>query len=169
MTGILFRSGAPVTSIHPFTAAFNATSSGSAPALASLLSGQNISAALNDPYGDAETNAGGTPTVPNVVQPMYRTATVGGASTQACVSNVEGDDNKLGSFAYLRFTAPTNRDYQFAVNGGPVGSSPDFDIFRGGLVARSSNRVGLGAGDYVLAVSDLNNSGSPTCFNVTIQ
>jgi len=168
MTGILFRSGAPVTSIHPFTAAFNVTSPGSAPALASLLSGQNINAAANDPYGDAETNAGGTPTIPNVVQPMYRTATVGGASTQACVSNVEGDDNKLGSFAYLRFTAPTSRDYQFIV-GGPVGASPDFDIFRGGLVARSGNRVGLGAGDYVLAVSDLNNSGSPTCFNVTIQ
>jgi len=169
MTGILFRSGAPVSSIHPFSAAFNTTAPGSAPALAGLLSGQNISTTANDPYGDTETNNGGSPTVPNVVQPMYRTATVGGAPTQACVSNVAGQDNKLGSFAYLRFNAPANRDYQFTVNGGPLGANPDFDIFRGGLVARSGNKVSLGAGDYVLAVSDLNNSGASTCFNVTIQ
>jgi hypothetical protein len=169
MTSILFRGGAPVSSIHPFTAAFNATTPGSASVLANLLSGQNISTTANDPYGDTETNGGGLPAVPNVVQPMYRTATVGGAPTQACVSNLDGDDNKLGSFAYLRFTAPANRDYQFTVNGGPVGTNPDFDIFRGGLVARSSNKVSLGAGDYVLAVSDINNFGSSTCFNVTIQ
>lgn len=169
MTGILFRSGAPVSSIHPFTAAFNSASPGSASALAGLLSGQNISTAANDPYGDNETNSGGLPAIPNVVQPMYRLATVGGAPTQACVSNIEGDDNKLGSFAYLRFNAPANRDYQFTVNGGPAGANPDFDIFRGGLVSRSSNKVSLGAGEYVLAVSDLNNSGASTCFNVTIQ
>jgi hypothetical protein len=167
MTGILFRSGAPVSSIHPFTAAFNATAPGSASALAGLLGGQNISTAANDPYGDNETNAGGSPTVPNVVQPMYRTAAVGG-TTQACVSNVAGNDNKLGSFAYLRFTAPASRDYQFTVNG-PSGANPDFDIFRGGLIPRASNKVSLGAGDYVVAVNDLNNAGSPTCFNVTIQ
>jgi len=169
MTGILFRSGAPVSSIHPFTAAFNVTAPGSTSVLAGLLSGQNISTAANDPYGDAETNAGGLPTVPNVVKPMYQTAVVGGAPIQACVSNVEGRDNKLGSFAYVRFTAPASGDYQFTVNGGPVGANPDFDIFRGGLVQRSSNKVSLGAGDYVLAVNDLNNVSASTCFNVAIQ
>jgi hypothetical protein len=168
MTGILFRSGAPVTSIHPFAAAFNATTPGSASALAGLLASQNISTAANDPYGDSETNSGGAPTVPNVL-PMYGTATVGGAVTQACVSNVAGNDNKLGSFAYVRFTAPANRDYQFSVAGGPTGANPDFDVYRGGLIARTGSKLSLSAGDYVLVVTDLNNFSASTCFNVAIQ
>jgi hypothetical protein len=168
MTGIAFRAGAPVTSIHPFTAAFNSAAPSSASALASLLAGQSISAAANDPYGDLETNAGGTPTVSNVL-PMYvPKITAPATTTQACVSNVAGSDNKLGSFAYVRFTAPANRDYQFAV-GAPAGAQADFDIYRGGLITRSSDKVSLGAGDYVLVVSDLNNSGATTCFTVSIQ
>jgi hypothetical protein len=163
MTGILFRSGAPVTSIHPFTAAFNATAPGSASALAGLLTGQGISAASNDPYGIQEGNNGGVA----AALPMYQTATVGGAVIQACVSNEAGSGNKLGTYAYIRFNAPANRTYQFVVNG-PVGQ-PDFDIYRGGLIARTSNSVSLGAGDYVLAVNDLSNSGAKPCFNVSIQ
>jgi len=165
LTGILFRSGAAVTSIHPFSAAFNATAPASASALANLLAAQNIHATDNDPYGGAETNDGGLP----VTLPMYRTATVGGAPVQACVSNSAGTDNKHGSFSYLRFNAPASRSYQIVVNGGPAGSNPDFAIFRGGLIARESNTVSLSAGAYVLAVSDLNNSGALTCFNVSVQ
>lgn len=164
LTGNQFRSSTAVTSIHPFAAAFNAVAPASAASLAVLLAGQNIHAA-NDPYGSAETNDGGMP----ITLPMYRSATVGGAPTQACVSNTKGSDNKLGNFSYLRFTAPVSRSYQIVVNGGPAGSSPDFDIFRGGFIARESNAVSLPAGEYVLAVSDLNNSGALTCFNVSIQ
>ncbi|MBT2337191.1 hypothetical protein J7E49_25230 [Variovorax paradoxus] len=165
LTGFQFRSGAAVTSIHPFSAAFNATAPGSASALAALLGGQNINATDNDPFGGAETNDGGIP----ITLPMYRPATTGGALTQACVSNTAGNDNKLGSFSYVRFTAPASRSYQIVVNGGPTGSNPDFDIFRGGLIARTSDTVSLSAGEYVLAVTDLNNSGTLTCFNVSIQ
>jgi len=100
---------------------------------------------------------------------MYGKSAVAPISTQACVSNVAGSYNKLGNFAYLRFNAPASRDYQIAVGGGPAGSNPDFDVYRGGLIARSSNKVSLSAGDYVLAVTDLNNSGASTCFAVTIQ
>lgn len=164
LTGNQFRSGTAVTSIHPFAAAFNATAPASAAPLAALLAGQNIHAA-NDPFGGGETNDGGMP----ITLPMYRPATVGGAPTQACVSNTKGADNKLGSFSYLRFTAPASRSYQIVVNGGPAGSNPDFDLFRGGFIARESNAVSLPAGEYVLAVSDLNNSGALTCFNVSIQ
>ncbi|SCX74624.1 hypothetical protein SAMN03159363_6370 [Variovorax sp. EL159] len=168
MTSLPFRSGAAVTSIHPFTSAFGVVASDGRSALAGLLTAQNISAAANDPYGDQETNAGGQPTVPGVL-PMYGAAMTVPVVTKACVSNVAGNDNKLGSFAYLRFTAPANRDYQFAVGGGPTGAVPQFDIYRGGLIPRSGSKVSLGVGDYVLAVSDSANSGSSVCFNVTIQ
>jgi hypothetical protein len=164
LTGSQFRNGVAVTSIHPFSAAFNAVAPGSASVLAALMAGQSINGAGNDPFGGAETNDGGIP----ITIPMYRSAIAGGAITQACVSNAAGDDNKHGSFSYVRFTAPTSRSYQIVVDGGPAGSSPDFDIYRGGLIARSSNTVSLPAGEHVLAVTDLNNSGALTCFNVSI-
>ena len=163
LTGFQFRSGAAVTSIHPFSAAFNATAPGSASALAALLGGQSINATDNDPFGGAETNDGANP----VAIPMYRVAAVGGAVTQACVSNEAGTGNKLGNFSYVRFNAPANRSYQIVVNGGPAGSNPDFEIFRGGRIARTGNTVSLSAGEYVLAVTDL--SSFDACFNVSVQ
>lgn len=163
LTGFQFRSGAAVTSIHPFSAAFNATAPGSASALAALLGGQGINATDNDPFGGAETNDGAIP----VAIPMYKVAAVGGGVTQACVSNNAGTGNKLGNFSYVRFNAPANRSYQIVVNGGPAGSNPDFDIFRGGLISRTGNTVSLSAGEYVLAVTDL--SSLDACFNVSIQ
>ncbi|RSZ31199.1 MULTISPECIES: hypothetical protein [unclassified Variovorax] len=170
MTSALFRSGAPVTSIHPFTAAFNSVASGNASTLATLLAGQSISAASNDPYGAQENNNGGTPSV-SYVLPMYTTATVGGSATQACVTNTadpQRQGNKLGSYAYLRFTAPANRNYQFTVSP-PAGSSPNFVIYRGGAVSRNTNTVSLSIGEYVLVVNDVNNAGANTCFSVSIQ
>jgi hypothetical protein len=165
MTGALFRSGAPVTSIHPFAVAFNATAQGSASTLAALLTGQSIT--VNDAYGTGEGNNGGV----SIALPMYTTAAIGGSSTQACVTNAADplrDGNKLGSFAYLRFTAPANRSYQFGITP-PSGANPNYAIYRGGVVSRNTSSVNLSAGDYVLVVNDLNNSAASTCFNVTIQ
>lgn len=159
-----------MTSIHPFTAAFNSVASGNASTLATLLAGQSISAASNDPYGAQENNNGGTPSV-SYVLPMYTTATVGGSATQACVTNTadpQRQGNKLGSYAYLRFTAPANRNYQFTVSP-PAGSSPNFVIYRGGAVSRNTNTVSLSIGEYVLVVNDVNNAGANTCFSVSIQ
>jgi len=170
LTSAVFRSGAPVTSIHPFTAAFNSVASGNAPALATLLAGQNISAASNDPYGAQENDDGGTPTV-SFVLPMYTTAAVGGSVTQACVTNAadpQRHGNKLGSFAYLRFTVLASRNYQVTVSP-PAGASPNFVIYRGGVVSRNTSTVSLSAGDYVLVVNDVNNAAASTCFNVSIQ
>ena len=166
LTGFQFRSGAAVTSIHAFAAAFNATSPGNASALNSLLSAQNIIS--NDAFGAGETNDGGLPTVTGVL-PMYRTLTVGAMLNNVCVSNVAGAGNKLGNIAYLRFTAPANRDYQVTVGGATV---PDFDVFRGGEIARSGNRVSLSTGEYVLAVRDAamtSSSASPLCLSVLVQ
>jgi len=167
MTSALFIAGAPVTSIQPFTAAFNGVAPGSASTLATLLSGQTISSAGNDAYGDQETNNGGLP----LALPMYKTAAVGGAVTQACVTNSADparEGNKLGSFAYLRFTALANRPYQFAISS-PAGATPNFAIYRGGLVSSNASPVNLAAGEHVLVINDLNNSSANTCFGVAIQ
>ncbi|WP_281081027.1 hypothetical protein [Variovorax paradoxus] len=162
MTSAQFRGGAAVTSIHPFTAALNAVAPGSASALAGLLSAQNISAGGNDPFGAAETNAGNVP----ISLPMYGSATVG-VPTSTCVTNVAGGGNKLGNYAYLRFVAPTTRDYQISVAAAaPV--NPDFAVFRAGQIPRSGNKLSLPAGEYVLAVTDLNSSGA-NCISVSIQ
>lgn len=164
MTGAPFRSGAPVTSIHPFAVAFNATAQGSASTLASLLAGQSIT--VNDAYGAGEGNDGGV----SIALPMYKQAVVGTA-TSACVTNAadpQRDGNKLGSFAYLRFTAPANRGYQFTISP-PGGANPNYAVYRGGVVSRNTSSVNLSAGDYVLVVNDLNNSAASTCFGVIIQ
>ncbi len=167
MTSALFRGGVPVTSIHPFTAVFNVASPGSASVLASLLTGQNISAAANDAYGDQEGNNGGV----SIAVPMYKPAATGGASTQACVTNAADprrDGNKLGSFAYLTFSVPTSRSYQFGITP-PAGASASAAIYQGGVVSRNPGSVNLSAGAYVLVINDLNNSAANTCFGVTIQ
>ncbi|MBT2326399.1 hypothetical protein J7E62_29220 [Variovorax paradoxus] len=167
-----FKNGVPVTSIHPFAAAFRAAAPGSAAALNTLLTGQNISAAPNDAFGTSETNNG---TV-GLALPMYTTATVGGGGTSACVTNQAGASNKLGSYVYLRFTAPTGRSYAISATG-PAGSDPDFVVYQGRQVADASAEttniqtasVSLAAGESVLVLNDFNNLSSNTCFNVTIQ
>lgn len=171
MTSVPFKNGTPVTSIHPYTAAFNAVAPGSASALAGLLTAQNISAAANDPYGAQETNAGGTPAITNVL-PMYTVPAAPGAGTPACVSNTEfdqyGDNNKLGAIAYVHFTAPATRSYTVTI-GAPAGALASFDIFSNGFIPHAGNTLSLAAGDYVLAVKDLNRSSATTCFSVAIQ
>ncbi|WP_269759617.1 hypothetical protein [Variovorax sp. E3] len=175
MTSLQFRSAAPVTSIHLFAAAFNAVAPGNAAALKSLLAGQGITS--TDAYGAGESNndsAAATP-VPNVL-PMYRPLAVGVlANNIACISNVAGTGNKLGNISYLSFSVLASRDYTIQVTSGGAPGAPDFDLFKAGLVARSGNKVSLGAGDYVLAVRDTafipdpNNPPPPRCFSVLVQ
>ena len=171
MTGP-FKSGVPVTSIHPFAAAYRVSAPGNSALLDGLLTGQSISSAPNDPFGNSETNDGG---LPAIALPMYRVATVGGGGANACVSNSFGDDDKHGSYTYLRFSAPSAGARVFNVMG-PAGSDPDFVVYGGGERG-SSDAVGtteaasisLPAGEYVLAINDFNNFSSNTCFSVTIN
>jgi hypothetical protein len=165
MTGP-FKSGLPVTSIHPFAAAFNVAASGSSSALAGLLAGQNISTAPNDPFGISETNNG---TVSQAL-PMY----VNGL-TPACVTNQAGSGNKLGSYVYLRFSVAAAGSHQVSVTG-PAGSDPDWVVYNGGQIAASNGlgtseiaTVSLPAGESVLVINDYNNSSANTCFSVTIN
>lgn len=170
MTGA-FKNAVAVTSIHPFAAAYRAAAPSNASLLDGLLSGQAISTVANDPFGTGETNNGGLPST----LPMYIAATVGGGGTTACVSNQFGDDNKHGSYTYLRFSASSARGYSISV-AGPAGSDPDFVVYGGGERARSdglgtseSATVPLTAGEYVLAINDFENSSGNTCFTVTIN
>ena len=171
LTSVSFKSGVPVTSIHPFAAAYRVSAPGNAALLDGLLTGQSISAAPGDPFGTGETNDGGLP----LSLPMYRSATVGGGAATPCVSNLFGDDNKHGSYTFLRFTAPSAGARTFTVVG-PAGSDPDLVVYGGGERG-SSDAVGttetasisLPAGDFVLAINDFNNSSANTCFSVTIN
>ena len=164
------RSTPTVTTIHAFAAAFASSMPSAQSGLASLLVGQSISGAVNDPWATQETNADGDP----ALLPLYRNASVG-VPQIACVTNRYGADNKLGSFVYLRVQVPTARTYQIGVTG-PAGSDPDFSIYAGGRLGASdgpgtseSGAFGLPAGDVVLAVNDANNSSSNTCFNISIN
>ncbi|NDZ14125.1 hypothetical protein C7T35_35295 [Variovorax sp. WS11] len=172
-----FKTSTAVTSIHPFSVAFNAAASGSASALNALLVGQGI-AVPNNQFADNETNSGG---LTSFALPMYRTATLG-VGTQACVTNQVDPGragNKLGSYAYLRFTAPTQRNYSvtIAVTGGTPGTDPDFVVYQGRRAGQGLSTVGgsesgavsLSAGEAVLVLNDFNNVSANTCFTVTIN
>ena len=176
LTATSFKNGVAVSSIHPFSVAFNAAAPGSASALNALLAGQGI-AVPNNPFADNEGNGGG-PSLIAYTLPMYKTATLGGG-TQACVTNQADPGragNKLGSYAYLRFSAPAG-NHTINVTGGPAGSDPDFVVYQGGRVGQGlstvagseSGAVSLAAGEAVLVVNDFNNSSANTCFTVTIN
>lgn len=173
MTGD-FKSGVPVSSIHPFAAAFRNVDPADAAALNGLLLAEKISAAPDDPWGISETNDGGITGSAGTL-PMYRDAAVGVPAT-ACVSNRFGGGNKLGSYVYLRFNAPTARLYGIRVDG-PAGTDPDFAVFQGrklgnfdsAVPASESASLNLAAGDAVLAITDYNNTSAATCFSVSIQ
>ena len=170
LTSAAFKSAGAVTSIHPFSAAFGVAASGSASALVSLLTAEQISAAPNDPFGASETNDGGV----SGVLPLYQQANVGGTTT-ACVTNATGAGNKLGNYVYLRFSMPSAGGHTISISG-PMAADPDFAVYAGGLIdesmgfgASETKLVSLRAGDNVLVINDFNNSAPQTCFNVSIQ
>lgn len=171
-TASSFRRGAAVTSIHSFAASLGAASPVSAPVLAGLLGGQGIAASTSDPFGANETNNGGiAPALP-----LYLDATVG-VNTQVCVNYQAGTVNRLGNYAYLRFNAPTARNYVIGVNGA-AGTDPDLAVWGAGAGLVSTARAAgvaeslttaLPAGTAVIALHDYNNSTASPCFNVSIQ
>lgn len=176
MTGP-FKTGLAVTSIHPFAAAFATAAPSQAGTLASLLAGQAISTSTSDPFGISETNDGGIADA----RPLY--LPYASSPTSVCVNNQAGSGNKLGHFAYLRFTLANAGAHRIVVTG-PPGTDPDFDIYQGGRI-NGSYQTGSGledatpnlpAGDSILVLEDANapalpSSGAVTrsCFTVTIN
>ncbi len=171
MTGGM-KTSAAMTSIHSFTAAFDAATPGSAAKLAFLLDAQGVSSAPNDPFGSAETNRGGAPIIANAL-PMYNYAVLGFPST-ACVSNTDGGGNKLGSYVYLRVALSTAGIHQILVVG-QASADPDFEVHSAGVLAiadkfgsKERAAVDMHAGDNIIVINDSNNSPS-ACFTVSIE
>jgi hypothetical protein len=138
--------------------------------LAGLLGGQAIATSTSDPFGTSEANNGGVASV----LPLYRSVAPG-ATTRVCVDYQAGTTNRLGNYAYLRFTAPTARAYTIAISGG-AGTDPELAVWgngagRGGPAPPLGNTQTptLPAGDAVIAVNDYNNTTASPCFNVSIQ
>ena len=163
MTGP-FKSGLPVTSIHPFAAAFAAATPSQSGTLANLLLGQSISTSTSQPWGESEANAGGVP----LALPLYQMV-----GRQVCVTSQAGQGNKLGRFAYVRFTLASGGNHRITVTG-PASTDPDFEVYKGGRIAGSYGGaagaedalLGLPAGESVLVIYDANATAS--CFTVSI-
>lgn len=160
-----FKAGLPVTSIHPFTVAFANAAPAQIGTLTSLLAAQSISTSTTDSYGGTEANNGGVP----AALPLYTQT-----PASVCVTNQAGSGNKLGHFAYLRFTLATAGPHQIVVTG-PGGTDPDFDIYQGGRINGSYGTASgvenatltLPAGESLLVLEDANQTAS--CFAVTIN
>ena len=164
MTGA-FKSGIPVTSIHPFAAAFAAASPSQAGTMASLLQEQSISASTSQPWGDSEGNAGGVPRA----LPLYQQA-----NSQICVAGDVTRGSKLGRYAYVRFSLASSGNRRITVSGAAA-TDPDFEVYQGGRIAGAYSGaagvenvvLGLPAGESVLVIYDAN--ATESCFTVSIN
>lgn len=178
MTGP-FKTGLAVTSIHPFAVAFANAAPSQTGTLVSLLTGQSISTSTTDSFGGSESNDGGI----DEATPLY--LSYPSSPTSMCVTNEAGSGNKLGHFAYLRFTLASAGTHQINVTAlSPRGTNPSFEIYRGGWIGASNKAVAdvedatlnLPAGESILVLEDANapalpSSGTVTqsCFTVTIS
>ncbi|MGJ7492980.1 hypothetical protein [Variovorax sp. ZT4R33] len=173
MTGP-FKTGLAVTSIHPFAVAFANAAPSQTGTLVSLLAGQSISTSTTDPFGGSETNNGDV----TEATPLYQSS-----PASLCVTNQAGSGNKLGHFAYLRFTLASAGAHQITVTG-PAATNPNFEIYQGGWVNASLNSgagienatLNLPAGESILVLEDANAPPLPSsriattsCFAVTIN
>lgn len=164
MTGP-FKTGLAVTSIHPFAVAFANAAPSQTGTLVSLLAGQSISTSTSESFGGSEANNGGIAEA----LPLYQSS-----PTSVCVTNEAGSGNKLGHFAYLRFTLASAGAHTINVTG-PAGTDPDFEIYQGGLINGSNQTVSgsetatlnLPAGESILVLEDAN--AMKSCFAVTIN
>ena len=175
MTGPLRTLIQPV-SIHAFNASLKSASNSAGPRFAALLEGEAIDSNA-DAWGDGERNNGGSA----VALPMYRVLAPGVALTNVCVSNAFGaapGDNKLGNYAYLRFTIATSRTYEVRVSGGNATTDPDYRIYNAAGVVLDASSVGpsvetqsvaLAPGEYVQVVTDFANKSALTCFTASVN
>lgn len=180
-----------LTSIFSFASALRSQNSGSAAAIATLLSREGIDS-TPDAFGSGQTvtNGGDTRALP-----VYGTLTLNVQQAGVCSSSVggskdsvdEGIPNKLGNHRFFVFDNNVSRlvtiRVQGAVSGGGTvqATDPDFYLLRQGEVvlsgsstAASVEQVGpsqLAAGRYVLDVFDYDTVGtnqSPRCMTVSI-
>jgi hypothetical protein len=183
LTSAAFKTGVPLSDIHSFTAAFKtAASSTQTAALNSLLGSESINSS-SDAFGSNETNNGGS----SVTLPYYRQVTALGnpvtlaAGQTVCVTSVFSrgtDSNKLGQYAYLRFSTPLSGNRSFTVSSTTLGIDTDFEVHSAGSRVLLADRgqtgtetssVNLTAGEHVMVIYDFNRVAGTPCFTVSIQ
>jgi hypothetical protein len=178
-----FKTGAALTDIHSFSSAFRSSASATQTAVLNTLLGSESINIISDQFGSNETNNGGQ----TVTLPYYKQITSLGnpvvlaAGQTVCVTSAafgSAAGNKLGQFAYVRFstTSAGNRTISVSANSGAA--DVDFEIHSGGrrvLLAETgannfeSSSVSLGAGEHVLLVYDFNRVAGNTCMTISIQ
>ena len=182
----------------PIYAAFTATSYSDHPAFSSIFSylaelksqQQDDAAAIEtfaaerginstENYGAGETNNGGLAS--NL--PIHKPVDVNGAAVEICSVDDNGDYNKLGNRAFLKFTATAaSHTLTMTKTSGPAGRDPDFVVYKNGDRVQVSQGAGdtsetltatLSAGDHVIDAYDYPNVGDQdtpgdSCYNFTI-
>ena len=182
----------------PIYAAFTATSYSDHPAFSSIFSylaelksqQQDDAAAIEtfaaerginstENYGAGETNNGGLAS--NL--PIHKSVDVNGAAVEICSVDDNGDYNKLGNRAFLKFTATAaSHTLTMTKTSGPAGRDPDFVVYKNGDRVQVSQGAGdtsetltatLSAGDHVIDAYDYPNVGDQdtpgdSCYNFTI-
>jgi hypothetical protein len=149
-----------MTSIFSFATAIKEASPADAPAVATLLSNEQIEGPTIDIFGSTETNDAGSPDV----LPVY-TAIALGQTVQVRSTNEFGTINKLSNdrFLLLSLAAPANVRFTVSAD---VGRDADILIFRSGIFvgpdelgpADEDFTLSLEIGDYVLDVYDCGNA-----------
>ncbi len=124
------RTTPSVTSIFSFVAALKDANPGQAANINTVVNAQNIVATNIDAFATTETQAPSAQLLP-----LFPTIVVG---TPRVVRNIDdfGNYNKAGNHSFLRFTAPTSRNYTISVtssNPDPL-ADPDFRVFRDGAL-----------------------------------
>jgi hypothetical protein len=163
LTGPMRTSSIPA-SIHQFSSLLKAAVPGGAGAIDALLTTQQIT--VQDGLGTGERNTGGLPTVPPVVLSLT------GVSQQVCVTDTIAQPlsssprgNKLGNFAYVRFTASGSKRVTLTTSVGVT--DPDImlmledgsvQVLDSESVNSESQVVTLPSGTHTAIVYDFNDS-----------
>jgi hypothetical protein len=165
------------SSIFSYLAELKSQQTSNATAIEAFAAARGINSTEN--YGAGEINNGGLAS--NL--PIHKSVDVNGAAVEVCSVNDNGDYNKLGNRAFLKFTATAaSHTLTMTKTSGPAGRDPDFVVYKNGDRVQVSQGAGdtsevltatLSAGDYVIDAYDYTNVGNQgtsgdSCYNFTI-
>jgi hypothetical protein len=165
------------SSIFSYLAELKSQQTSDATAIETFATARGINSTEN--YGAGETNNGGLAS--NL--PIHKSVDVNGAAVEICSVDDNGDYNKLGNRAFLKFTATAaSHTLTMTKTSGSDGRDPDFVVYKNGVRVQVSQGAGdtsetltatLSAGDHVIDAYDYPNVGDQgtsgdSCYNFTI-
>jgi hypothetical protein len=176
LTGSPLRTSSALVAIHQVSALLKTARPAAAGAIDSLLAGQSIT--VNDGLGSGEANNGGLTSA----LPLYTNYVSG--DQQVCVTDqgrIENRPNKIGNFAYRRFTISGSRTLR--LKDGVTGSDPEIlliradgtsQIFQSSVAGSETGTATLPAGTHTVVLYDFNLNASTSavgqrCFNFSVQ